>query len=891
MINGYLYQHLELKDIHKIFQNSILFHKKRVLNYIDKNGLNEHFIKNKQIINLLTRISIFSSIYNLNIEEILSSISMCQSYQEIKKFFDDLKKEINHKKQLEKNIIYKGLINRILYGTKLPPIFQDNKRVFIKIPDIPHLFQQMQLVVNHLNINIPTTHHIRLKVIDSNPKKKTVFIVDGKKETKFGRFLVSFIKNLENVKKITMELSNDDFKLFTKMLSSKSFSVNNLNSMNHFLKKRTGKTISFSAPLFFELKKISPFQKNEILAYLTSLQSFYIQQQKCIQDIQIREQNPLNLNSNTDKADMIILSTRPKDIARMSEYTDWNSCMAQDDEYSHDLPNQIGVGSIVAYLVNSQNPYKRLGRILLKPFVSINDLKQINNQFDTFYQSVYNNDLKNFERLTLISPYETNKQYLPLLQKIKKAVSDLNIKPILSNRIYLCDKAYGVSQSLFSFYLKEIVKTNINPQHFYGLFTTVSNYYIDTLQRKYYFADPNNPNNIKDYLESTDINFQTIERDNQTYFYTTSLFTHHIRHLNLSGVIAQYAKIHACDLKNIDERGTVIHNLTITDADRLNIFPSNVKIKNSLTLESEKMISVPQNIHCDKLTVECKNLIYIPKDIQTNQLILVHTAVKELPDLTLKLLDARHSNITDIRNLNVTEYLDLSYTPLEYLPQKMHLDRLFLRQCTKLKNLPTDLNVKWLDIGQTSISKLPIQHFECILMVFNTGIKKFPNGLTFNQLEAQGSKLQELPANLKAQKINISKSNVQNLPSNLSVETLIINDTKIKTLPLDLKAKEVHAKRTQINEIPADIQISVLYLTDSPVETIHHTQKIHAFYLNQVPQFIHPDIQPVRFIGISEQDVKLAQERYQEKYLGGIQIARHTNLNTNSSINQFRTLE
>ncbi len=887
MTDKYTYRSLELDEVHNLFQNSALFHKERVLTYLNQLNFSKHLIKDEKIINILTKISIFSSIYNINIEKLLNSISSFHSFNQINVYFKSIKQELTQKKLIEQIILQKGCINRILFGTPKSSLFQQNKRIYIKIPNIPSFFVQLQQIVNQLNTNIPTEQHLQLKIIDSERQKKTALILDGKKEIKIGRFLGSFIKQLEEGKQIIQQLSLQEFDSFTKMLMTHS--IEQVESINKFLKLKTGKSLLFSTPLFFELKKTSSLKKNKMLSYLSSIQSFYITQQKNIHNTQIKEADSLIFDENNP--DMIILSSRPRDIARISEYTDWNSCMAQDDEYSYDLPIQIGVGSIVAYLVNSKNPYKRLGRILLKPFISTNDLKQLNNRLDTFYQSIYNNDLKNFERLTLISPFETNNLYLPLLQKIKKAISDLNIKPISSNRIYLCDKAYGASQSLFSFYLKEIVKTNINPQHFYGSFTTVSNYYIDTLQRKYYFADLNNKNNLKDYLESTNIHFQTIERDNQTYFYTTSLFTHNIRHLNLSGLIAQYAKIHACDLKNIDERGICIHNLTITDADCLSIFPSHVKIKNSLTLESEKMTSVPQNIHCDKLTVECKNLMYIPTDIQINHLTLVKTSVKKLPPLTLKLLDARYSNITDIRNLNVTEYLDLSYTPLEYLPKKMHLDRLFLRQCTKLKNLPTDLNVNWLDIGQTNISNLPAQHYECILMILNTGLKKFPRGLTFNHLEAQSSHLKELPANLNAQKINISKSNVQTLPSNLSVETLIINDTNIQELPPDLKVKELHAKRTKINEIPADIQMSVIYLTDTPVETIHYTKNIHAFYLNHIPQYIHPNISPFNFIGISEKDVKLAQERYQTRYLKSTKIAYHPNLNTLPLTGQFRTIE
>lgn len=887
MTDKYAYRRLELDEIHNLFQNSALFHKERVLTYLNQLNFSKHLIKDEKIINILTKISIFSSIYNFDIEKLLNSISNFQSFNQINLYFKSIKQELTQKKLIEQIILQTGHIKRILYGTPKSSLFQQNRRIYIKIPNIPSFFAQLQQIVNQLNTNIPTEQHLQLKIIDSERQKKIALIRDGKKEIKIGRFLVSFIKQLEEGKQIIQQLSHQEFDTFTKMLMTHS--IEQVESINKFLKSKTGKSLLFSTPLFFEFKKISSLKKNELLSHLSSIQSFYITQQKSIHNTQIKETDSLSFDENTP--DMIILSSRPRDIARISEYTDWNSCMAQNDEYSYDLPVQIGVGSIVAYLVNSKNPYKRLGRILLKPFIPITAQKQIEERLNSFYQSNCKKYLNLFEKTALISPSDSQKYYLPLIKKLKKFDSNLHMESSDHNRIYLADKAYGKMKSLFSSHLKKIVKKYINTQKNYGLFKTVSNYYVDSLQNNYYFPDPNNPENIQDFLKSKQTHFHIFSRNNQTYLSTISLYIPNIRHLNLSGCIAKYVKIHALDLVNLDERGLYVNDLTIVNAEHLSVIPPTVKIQNSLKLESDKMLTLPCNIHCDKLTVECKNLTHIPSDIHVNQLVLINSVVEKLPPLNLDLLDMRYSKIKDISQLTVSNYLDLSNTPLECLPSKMHLEHLFLRQCTRLKKLPSDLKVKWIDIGKTNISNLPAQHYECILMISNTGVKKFQTGLTFNVLEAQYSSLESLPENLKSQKINITKTNIQTLPSKLSVETLIINDTNIQELPPDLKAKEVHAKQTKITEIPANIQINVLHLTNTPVKVIHYTEKVHAFYLNHIPQYIHPNISPFNFIGISEKDVKLAQERYQKRYLESTKIAHHPNLNTLPSTGQFRTIE
>ena len=70
----------------------------------------------------------------------------------------------------------------------------------------------------------------------------------------------------------------------------------------------------------------------------------------------------------------VILTRDPYDIARMSTDRAWHSCMhATKGDFRHHLPFDITGGTIVAYLVDKDDPYilRPLARIAIKPFYTL----------------------------------------------------------------------------------------------------------------------------------------------------------------------------------------------------------------------------------------------------------------------------------------------------------------------------------------------------------------------------------------------------------------------------------------------------------------------------------------------------------------------------------------
>jgi hypothetical protein len=65
----------------------------------------------------------------------------------------------------------------------------------------------------------------------------------------------------------------------------------------------------------------------------------------------------------------VVISRNKQDLERISTGRGWSSCMAADGAYKEKMPNIIGSMTLVAYLINENDPEINdpLGRLLLKP--------------------------------------------------------------------------------------------------------------------------------------------------------------------------------------------------------------------------------------------------------------------------------------------------------------------------------------------------------------------------------------------------------------------------------------------------------------------------------------------------------------------------------------------
>ncbi len=874
MTDTFSYHILTKEQVHEMKKQSYAYHYSLAVAFVENHPEMPDFFKEDKTLRLITALLIFCSFYNFDTKTLFENILMQKNFKDLKLFFKELKQTINQKKETENIIIKKGLIQKLIHGTKNPPIFNESTTLYIKIDDIETIIPLENLVnkaVKRLNLYTPlqyqltsqkeshTTHYKKRKGIIQNTKRYQFFILKSKQKIKIGRFLSSYIEQIETLEKALCRFSTEEFDKFINLFYQKQLSEKDRNKL---LKKTfPSDKIHLSDTLFFEICAYKHLSQEELITYLSDIKNIYKNYAKQIHESQIKTAESTKTDANLT-GDTLVLSVNPIDIARMSEYTDWESCMSQDGDFCNDISLQIGIGSIIVYIINHKNPYKRLGRILFKPYVSQEDSEKIFNLVNYFF-TTHEKKYRDFDKLCSHSFEILQKRWSQIYTDFKDILPDNKID--IKNTVYLADKAYGINNSFFPKIAQFIINNILIPKDTYGIFYQKAHYHSDILPYNQYFVNPADPNRLKKYLKDNKIFFSTITVDNNEYIYFKRLYIPHILHLDLSGVRASDIETNADTILQIDNRCLKTNHLTIIDAEKIAYFPENITTK-SLTLKGRNLISLPHGIKTKKLKVYSNTLKIIPTDIGITELDISETSVCKLPPLKLTALLAAKTKLSDISHLEISEYLDLSHTPIQHLPRNLSLKYLLLKNCTQLTKLPPELKTEYLDIGKTKIKKIPAGFYSSIILNHNQLLKQFLPGTNFLNLEAQYSGLTHLPDNLKAEKINLKNSSIQNLPNGLSANTVIVDHTDIHTLPYDIKVKTLSAKHTKIEDIPSNLQVQFLTLTDTPVKVIHYSSNIVIIHLDKTPKFIHPSFKPFNFPDLKQEDVLKAQENYRQYF-------------------------
>lgn len=76
-----------------------------------------------------------------------------------------------------------------------------------------------------------------------------------------------------------------------------------------------------------------------------------------------------NEDLSLNEIDRIEFSVRPSELAKQSTYQNWKSCMNAVGCNHRYVDDSIGQGSIIAYGFNSNNPQKKISRLLIHPYV------------------------------------------------------------------------------------------------------------------------------------------------------------------------------------------------------------------------------------------------------------------------------------------------------------------------------------------------------------------------------------------------------------------------------------------------------------------------------------------------------------------------------------------
>ena len=382
-----MYQVLNEKEITNLFSS---FHQELKENaelYVKK------FCQLRSDVSKKDQNNLVEVIYDLLIASHLFNRNKMKTFSGIKEIFDvfnnnenieekatKIKKEWDiYKDEIEDAIDY-GLNLRDNVNPYYPECFNDTERVFFKIEEQGTLASIFNQFIQKYNEILPDTHKMVLERLDKGLNNNSISA---------GRFLMQQIKAFERAKKQLAEFA-------TESLSCVVLEVNNQKEGIVQYQKDASvipqKKIKVNPFVFYVLKdKMRQLSKedslNELVTLLTNeinelsstLKKYQFEAERDRKDFESKEETPI---------DLIMFSKKAYDIANMSGYVDWWSCMEPVDdgcgEYGY-MPSYIGRGAIVAYGYNSKKPYKAISRILLKPFYGANDSTHVFYNQDNIY--------------------------------------------------------------------------------------------------------------------------------------------------------------------------------------------------------------------------------------------------------------------------------------------------------------------------------------------------------------------------------------------------------------------------------------------------------------------------------------------------------------------------
>ena len=167
------HQILNLQETKKIYQNYVLFCKKKALDYMTQIPSFPSDKEKALFLKKLQHFFLFCAKHNINEEKTLRLLKNIQTIQELNTLIQTTKESYQEKEIQEKKILLKGEFERVIHNYQRPSFFEERQRVYIKINKIPTLLSSIQECVDFLNNHLPDSEKIKLILKTKNVIKKT----------------------------------------------------------------------------------------------------------------------------------------------------------------------------------------------------------------------------------------------------------------------------------------------------------------------------------------------------------------------------------------------------------------------------------------------------------------------------------------------------------------------------------------------------------------------------------------------------------------------------------------------------------------------------------------------------------------------------------------------
>lgn len=306
--------------------------------------------------------------YNIDtapvIEDIKNLLDHGAKISELKTYTKQL---YNHADRFKQQLAYtvdQGIKRRKETKPHYPDFLRQSPTVYFSIENSLSAYQLIEQQMKQINENLPSADRLHY-----NPETKK--LENGKQAYSVGAF---FSRRKAEISKLLQEKSINfqDNELigiissadYTSLIELRKKRALNKDQTNHNFIRFLSDKVLFCQLSDLVIKQHSPDMGAKITHSLRSLQESYARSAQIINFTQQKG----SIEKDTASIDTLIVSISPQLIATQSEYKNWRNCTSADDFNHHKVIDGIAEGAIIVYGVNSNQPQKKISRILLTPY-------------------------------------------------------------------------------------------------------------------------------------------------------------------------------------------------------------------------------------------------------------------------------------------------------------------------------------------------------------------------------------------------------------------------------------------------------------------------------------------------------------------------------------------
>lgn len=775
--------------------------------YCQKHGIET---KSKGLLKSFWYIVYFSNAYGENAEENLKEVlNNCQNPAAVRSFAYKLNKKHEKTMKVLRQCEQKGVEKRKESQLVPASIFKEKDRIFIEIPPANSRALQCQNLVDWFNGFLPQQESpFKLQQIEQTIQEKSangikidrqVFdyrFLQGKQEKRIGKFLTTIQSDLKKMKEAFV-LDADLKKDFLEFLKEQN--QFDKRAFFTFKAKTKSKNLYLAEPVvFYQLKNIA----TDFTSFDNGLDSLIARYEREAAVLQEIETKKLSETETSQVADMIILSTRPIDIARKSTFTSWTSCNDVDGRYGTDyalkyIPDEVAAYSIVAYGVNKKNPSKPLCRCLINPYVNMASLAS-NNQEDKFYA---------------------------------------------------CDRMYGEIIPTLRLTLEDIIKNELNKDFCGTGVYDFKGHAPENCPMKMMFLEGKRVRDLETFMDTMKKEFGSVynctKLDDGRYFFDEfELFPD--EKVDFEGAEIDFLRIPRLTPEIDIGKGIKANKVEIRK-----IFcekmPKNLTMKTLIFDDAsdqahpEERVSIPHNISVEDMHIKSMHVTDVPSDLN----------VKSLTMNVVQSGEHRINPLTNFKTFNhiVVDNFSSDAGMTKDLLASIQVKKMLIIPNYKSKTLPEGIQSESIDLSQSQIKILPNDFKVCDIDVSESQLLALPANCEVKDFlwAVDCPCLKEIGDGFKCGgEAVFENTKIEKLPASMEVASLRLNDNPL------------------LKEIPENVKIDNLKV-EGFAGTIQYSPHYKSIVLKNCLPLIHPNIPNEVIKGATQEEIEKSKKEYQRR--------------------------